>query len=706
MKFLFLLFFGMNFASGEPKWLDTTYDSFLTPQMKSAVANYRQYPLFWWNFVVVDRSGPPGQTEKIAAQICYALSESRAIRKLPCSFNLKNLKEFAESWIADTPLRREFPGSFDLEWQSTLAKAALPLPREVLEWLRRDPLNELEDLKLRLESRTATPFTRKGGLLIDEHSGRVLIPVQFSFPPTESTRTAQFTEILNELCKKTSCGGIHMFGPHSGNLENEMQIRRDLDVVSSIGIGALVFLFGFILYTRRQRLLLLFPVMGLGVLCAGVLTVLVFGRIHAVALSFGPALVSLAMDYGIHAAFLDPRAKSTWRSNFIALLTSLVIMALLGLSAIPLLQQMMFFAVSGLILTYGFFYLAMTRWPRHFAVEKFALAPRPSKPLAGLSFTLALAVLGLFALPLHLDIKQMNFQSAKSEQLIQWFQKENGIELPYTVVENSVEQSHAAKAWADANGIRYEGLANDLPPAHIQAKHKSTWQEFCQGDYFMRSEQAERFFPPFINLVCGERPEVPNYLADFYSSGKWLGVFFAANETQADAVKERFPAATSPREVIVEFPKIFAGELRWMLPVSLLGALLFLGLYYKNLPLALLSALPFACGVGAFTAMIFILNLPLNFISFMGLLMVFGFSIDYGIFAVDFMKDPTKDREGVWSALTICAATTITGFAPLAFAGHPVLNSLGHALLWGSVGTFIGSFWGVPAGFRFLRRKA
>ncbi len=93
-------------------------------------------------------------------------------------------------------------------------------------------------------------------------------------------------------------------------------------------------------------------------------------------------------------------------------------------------------------------------------------------------------------------------------------------------------------------------------------------------------------------------------------------------------------------------------------------------------------------------------QLPLSFISLIGLLMVFGFSLDYGIFVVDLMRHRNEGKFGVWSALGVCSFSAVAGFAPLVFAGHPVLNDLGQILLWGSVGTFIGTFWGIPGLYR------
>jgi predicted exporter len=104
--------------------------------------------------------------------------------------------------------------------------------------------------------------------------------------------------------------------------------------------------------------------------------------------------------------------------------------------------------------------------------------------------------------------------------------------------------------------------------------------------------------------------------------------------------------------------------------------------------------------------MALIMNLPVSFISLIGLLMVFGCSLDYGVFVMDFLLYRGEDKPGVWSALSLCAFATIAGFAPLVFAKHPVLNDLGQALLWGTLGTYIGSLWGIPSVYQMFKRKA
>lgn len=692
-------------------WMDESYEVFLSGKLKRAVTNYRDYPVFWWNFFIFEKGASAGDAQAAAERVCAQIGSTKlkGIGKLPCYFTADAMGEFAQSWLADTALRRDFPGAaeFMTEYSATLGKAALPLPREILKWLRMDPLDELNALKKLLQDKPTGKFEARGAYLYEPESGRVLMPVQFDFPPTHSSESRQVANAIEKLCSEDgACTGVTLFGPHAGSMENEFQVREDVGTVSLVGTLSLLALVAFIIWSRRYPLLYLLPIMGVTLALSAVATVAVFGSIHAISLSFGPGLVGLAMDYGIHAAFLDPRSKHTWRSNFMALITSLVIMILLGFSSIPLLRQMMFFGALGLTLTYFAFYFVMIRYPDAFTVSSFDIRPRPSRALEVVSLICLLGAGAVFMHPLRLDLKNLSYESPKTAELNPWFFKQAKEGVPYTLPETP-----EVGKWARDNGIRYEGAGNLLPSQDEQERHLNTWRKPCADGLFKSGTQAAKFFAPFEQTVCQRlqaRPltlPAPAYLADFTNGQTWTAVLFPANEQQTAAIHARFPAASSPRELIGEFPKTFATELGWMLPVSLLGALIFLFFHYRRLSLALLAYVPFLTGVGAFALMAWPLQLPLTFVSLAGLLLVFGFSLDYGIFAVDYMLEPTRERAGVWSALTICAVTTTAGFAPMAMGQHPVLHNLGHALLWGSIGTFVGTFWAVPAGFRLLFGK-
>jgi hypothetical protein len=712
---VFLLFCSQS-AQAVP-WLDDSYEIFLTKNVRRAATSYRDFPVFWWDFFIFEKGSSPEATKAAAEKLCDELGrmEVKGIKKLPCHFSASDMHDFAESWLADAPLRRDFPGTkeFRALYQETLGKAALPLPRDLLEWLRLDPLDELTHLKTVLQGRSIGTLKPDGPYLVEPESGHLLLPIQFDFPPTDARQTSRINAIVQKLCKaEPGCPGVTLFGPHAGSMENEFQIREDINSVSIVGTLSLLGLILFILWSRRYPLLYLLPIMGVTIALSAGITVAVFGSIHAISLSFGPGLVGLAMDYGIHAAFLDPRSRHTWRSNFMALITSLVIMILLGFSSIPLLQQMMFFGSVGLTLTYIAFYFAMTRFPEHFTVKPFDISPKPWRLMEVVSLICLLGAALIFFHPLRLDLKNLSFETPKTAELGQWFFTKSGDGAPYTVPEEP-----GLREWALLNHVRYEGVSVFLPPLEEQQRHADTWRTPCAQGLFKDDAQAEKFFAPFTKAACSNLNPLgltvpgPAYLSDFNNGRDWTAILFPGNDEQAAKIRERFPQANSPREIIATFPKTFTDELSWMLPIAIFGALSFLIYHYRSAGvfgsagLATLACLPFLTGVGAFSIMAIPLELPITFVSLAGLLMVFGFSLDYGIFAVDYMINPTRERRGVWSALVICAVSTNAGFTPMAMGQHPVLHNLGNALLWGSVGTFIGTFWAVPAGYRWLFKR-
>ncbi len=81
--------------------------------------------------------------------------------------------------------------------------------------------------------------------------------------------------------------------------------------------------------------------------------------------------------------------------------------------------------------------------------------------------------------------------------------------------------------------------------------------------------------------------------------------------------------------------------------------------------------------------------------------MIFGFSLDYGIFAANVRDHDSEQGSEVRSALTLTTMMTLAGFLPLLFALHPAMRHLGQALVAGTIGTYLGSVSGIP----FLREK-
>jgi hypothetical protein len=241
-----------------------------------------------------------------------------------------------------------------------------------------------------------------------------------------------------------------------------------------------------------------------------------------------------------------------------------------------------------------------------------------------------------------------------------------------------------------------------------------TWRKsFCDGHKPKLSETQSKFFAPFLQSIDCDKlyadplnSAPPDYLKDFAHDGRFVAVFFPQTADQIQTLHAQYPEAITPREIFDSFPRIFYDELLWMVPLAFAGAFLFLYLHYLHLGWSALAIVPFLTGLGLYSIVVILFRLPISFISLIGLLMVFGCSLDYGVFVMDFLLFRKEDQKGagVWSALSLCAFATIAGFAPLVFAHHPVLNDLGQSLLWGTLGTYIGSLWGITGVYAFWQK--
>jgi predicted RND superfamily exporter protein len=215
------------------------------------------------------------------------------------------------------------------------------------------------------------------------------------------------------------------------------------------------------------------------------------------------------------------------------------------------------------------------------------------------------------------------------------------------------------------------------------------------------------FKPFFENLPCkeikihGAGNPPPAYLRDTVSDKNWLTIWLPKSPEEIKAIKNYDTKSYSLGEVVMLFPKTLGAELVWMLPLSLGLTLLLLIGYYRRLAPSLVSLLPFLSGVGMYFACVVVFGWSFSFISIISLIMIFGFSIDYGIFAANLyiLKDPPEPR-GVWTCLLFAGLVTLLGFLPLALCRHPVLIHLGQTLVAGTAGTLIGTLWGIPGVFQ------
>jgi predicted exporter len=166
--------------------------------------------------------------------------------------------------------------------------------------------------------------------------------------------------------------------------------ERDVHLVGWIStLGIALLLVG--MFRSPGPLLLAFLSTAAGVAFATVASLLVFGQIYLLTLVFGAALLGEAVDYSIQYLTARANAGAHWQAAaglrqvrpalLLALATSLLGYALLGLVPFPALRQMAVFAMSGMLAAcLSVFWLLP------------ALLQRPARPLSAAPVRWALAL--------------------------------------------------------------------------------------------------------------------------------------------------------------------------------------------------------------------------------------------------------------------------------------------------------------------------
>ncbi len=101
MRIVFAALFIFCSTGHAAKWLDQSHEIFLNKELSAVSTRYREFPVFWWNFVRFEGEFDQDQRE----QVCRLLSAAWEIHlgKMPCSFTPEKLAALTTDWTTDTP---------------------------------------------------------------------------------------------------------------------------------------------------------------------------------------------------------------------------------------------------------------------------------------------------------------------------------------------------------------------------------------------------------------------------------------------------------------------------------------------------------------------------------------------------------------------------------------------------------------------------
>ncbi|WP_266159178.1 MMPL family transporter [Dyella silvatica] len=514
--------------------------------------------------------------------------------------------------------------------------------------------------------------------------------------------------------------------------------ERDVHVVgliSSLGIALLLWW----VFRSPGPLLLAFLSTAIGISAAITATLLVFGQMHLLTLVFGAALLGEAVDYSIQYLCARANAGPAWQplagsrqvrpALLLALGTSLLGYALLGLLPFAALRQMACFAMAGMLAAcFSVFWLLP------------ALLQKPAKPLSPrlVSWAHSLQILGarigtgkravivfvlllLAALPgwrmlshdddIHLLISppadlaaqeirirdvtglgnSTQFYLVQGETAEQTLQREEALEARL----QSMSEQGRLQGWI--------GVAGMVPSLQRQQSNQAAlapW--FAQPEKMQAWLTSAGFRAPVIAAYLAAWPGTSLTLEQWQAMPMsrpfdylWMGhsehgyASLVLPQGQDDVSVLRSAAEGLPGVELVDKPASVSalfGRYRqyaslWLLAAIVLIVPLFVWRYSLRIAPRVLA--PPVFGIGLTLAALGYLGQPLTLFHWMALMLVLGVGANYAVFLQEGEPHARHRPGAAYAGVLLSAVTALLSFGLLALSSMPALRHFGLTLLLG-----------------------
>jgi predicted exporter len=514
----------------------------------------------------------------------------------------------------------------------------------------------------------------------------------------------------------------------------ERDVHR-VGLISTLGIALL--LLG--VFRSPGPLLLAFLSTAVGVIAATTVSVLIFGQIYLLTLVFGAALLGEAVDYSIQYLSARANAGAAWEPRkgvrqvrpalLLALGTSLLGYALLGLVPFSALRQMACFAMTGMtVACLSVFWLLP------------ALLQRPAKPLSSISvrvglhlqalvsgvtsgrrgivlavLALALAIPGWWQLrhddDVHLLIAPPVALAQQEAQIRDITGLGNGTQF-YLVQGANAEQvlqheealEQRLQHLVDNNQLQgWLGLAGMVPSLQRQHANQALLAPLLVQPDRMRQWLAGAGFrdadiDAFIKVWPGTTLDLQSWLKTPLAAPfgyLWMddvrdgAASLVIPQGDAPSALLQQAATGLPGVTLVDKPasisELFGRYRRyaslWLLAAIVLIVPVFGWRYgWRNVPRVLA---PPVLGIGLTLAMLGYLQQPLTLFHWMALMLVLGVGANYAVFLREGEPHVVHRPGAMYASVLLSAVTALLSFGLLAFSSMPALRDFGLTLLLG-----------------------
>lgn len=507
-------------------------------------------------------------------------------------------------------------------------------------------------------------------------------------------------------------------------------------LVSTVGIALL--LLG--VFRSPGPLLLAFLSTAIGIVAATTLSVLIFGHIYLLTLVFGAALLGEAVDYSIQYLSARANAGDAWEPRhglrqvrpalLLALGTSLLGYALLGLVPFPALRQMACFAMTGMTVAclsvFGLLPALLQRPAKPLSAasvnparELQALVARITSGLRGLALAvivLVLAIPGWWQLrhddDVHLLIAPPAELTTQETQIRDITGLGNNTEF-YLVQGKDREQvlqreealEQRLQQMVDANQLQgWLGVAGMVPSLQRQQANQALLAPLFTHPERMHPWLSNAGFraadiDAYIQSWPGTPLDLQTWLKGPIAAPfryLWMGdkvrdgaASLVLPQGDASSALLQQAAGHLPGVTLVDKPVSISalfGRYRRYASVWLLAAVLLIvpvfGWRYgwRDVPRVLA---PPVLGMGLTLAVLGYLHQPLTLFHWMALMLVLGVGANYAVFLREGEPHAAHRPGATYASVLLSAITALLSFGLLALSSMPALRDFGLTLLLG-----------------------
>ena len=673
--------------------------------------------------------------DKVAARLPGPMVSGIVKGPRLASDDMVKFVQFAPRLIGQERLKsfsdRLSPGTIDESLRSVRSRLITFQGMFIGAIVRSDPLGIFSQ-ELTYLQQLATTFGRNmtfyNGHFATQDGRHLMLILETTVPITDAVRSAKLLAHIQDCLKdRPSYVQVDIVAGHTHTLANEMLIKSDIS--RTVTVATIAYLLVLICFFRDIRASIFFLIPASSVLVALVCSRIMFGNVSAFVAALAAVIIGVSDDYGI---LVYTAIRTAGRRDVVTYMTRPIILAALFttgtfavffFSSIPGYHQLAFLTIVSIWLCVWFVLLVFPHLvkvaPLHLprGVGEGPTSPKRDRQKIVVWLVLvAILCVGAQRVRFSSDISTLDGVDAKIRAGEEKFEdvwigrhKQGIFVLTAPTLEEALEVNRRVFNDSAEFSKDIASIAPFMLPEQEQNKNIAAWRAFWQTkkgqdlrDSIQVSAKQNGFstgaFSSFLDLTQADSfPKMEDI-----SFLKQMSERFVLSQKDSVRILTFFPeepvytehfnrmAHKYPGSFIfsrAEFSRRFSSSInKEALRLSAFAGLLLClvaAFFLRRVRLILIVLSAAATCILAIMSIHGYLGKPLTAPAIVALMIAVGLSIDYGVFLLYSLQ--RKIDTGTAKAVSISAATTLTGALSLLAAHHPALFSIGVALSTGLV---------------------